>query len=727
MKKPGNKSNKEILLKEIEATRKRLVELEMELHQESKVVDAPDKFKALIDSTLVKVVEFHNDPKRILDKGTITINDERFVMMRADSISFDFIKTVEQFYKSKNKMDAFQLSSSLLYDLSHVLGREDAKRMKEKMEITDELEHLTVGPIHFAFTGWAKVEFLPECNPVPNESFFLKYIHHHSFEAEAWKNKNEKSEHPVCVWNAGYAAGWCAESMGVELVAVELECEAMGHDNCLFIMAPPDKIEDYLSIEIKNRKLEHKPLIPHLFYQQLKEEQLIENDKLLNEALKSSKIGVFKLLFENEKLFWSDELYKFFEVDFNKTSKELNEHYYTCMTEESKKELQEKVEYLIKTGEPYTIKHIIKLPNNKQKWLKCSGIPVVDSEQKIIGISGVVREITHRVLEGRDLDIFFDLSVDLQCIVSSEGYFIKASPSWSKLLGYTMEELTSQPFTNFIHPDDLESTHKEMEVLNSGALSVNFENRYITKSGDIVRINWNSKKDDMTNLYYCSARDVTEERLKREELLSDLSEKEILLREIHHRVKNNLQIISSLLSLQSGNHGKNKELKKLYDDSQNRIKSMAAIHELFYQSESLDKIDFSDYIRKLIYDLVNTFKGDNNNVKINLEVEKVFLNLDTAVPLGLIINEIISNALKHGIKDNNEGVINIHLQEVKHTFFNLKISDNGIGIPDGIDISTTESLGFTLITSLIEQLDGTYKLTSSSNGTSYNIAFHRQK
>jgi two-component sensor histidine kinase len=266
-----------------------------------------------------------------------------------------------------------------------------------------------------------------------------------------------------------------------------------------------------------------------------------------------------------------------------------------------------------------------------------------------------------------------------------------------------------------------------MESLNSGALSVNIENRYITKNGKIVRINWNSKRDELTRLYYCSARDVTDEYNKKEKLLSNLSEKEILLREIHHRVKNNLQIISSLLSLQSGNQAKNKELKKLYEDSQNRIKSMAAIHELFYQSESLDKINFSDYIHKLSHDLVSTFKGERNNITINLEVDKILLNLDTAVPLGLIINEIISNALKHGILGDKEGTIGIHLQEIRPGFFKLTIGDDGVGIPEGLTIGESESLGFTLITSLIDQLDGKYYLNSSQQGTHYDISFHKQK
>lgn len=727
MKNTENKSKKELLLEEIELTRKRLVQLELELHKESKIIEAPATFHEIIDSTLVKVLGFHNDPKRILNKGAITISDERFVMMRAESISFDFIKTVEQFYQSKNKIDAFQLSSSLLYDLSHVLGREDAKKMRQKMGITDGLELLTVGPMNFAFTGWAKVEFLEDCNPAADGSFFLKFIHHNSFEAEAWINKSETSAHPVCIWNAGYSSGWCAESMGIELTTVEIECKAMGHEHCLFIMAPPDKIEGYLEKEVKQRKIKHKPLIPHLFYNQLKEEQLLENDKMLNEALKSSRIGVFKLLFETNKLFWSDELYKIFEADMNKSSDELNHHYYDCMLPEDIEQLNEKVQQLIAKGEHYDIRHTIDVPSGKRKWLKCSGLPVFDDEHNIIGVSGIVREITHGVTEGRDLDIFFDLSVDLQCIASEKGYFIKASPSWSKLLGYSIQELTSQPFINFIHPDDLEQTVLEMEALNSGALSVNFENRYITKNGEIVRINWNSKRDDLTRLYYCSARDVTDEYNKKEELLSNLSEKEILLREIHHRIKNNLQIISSLLSLQSGNQAKNKELKKLYEDSQNRIKSMAAIHELFYQSESLDKINFSDYIHKLSHDLVSTFKGERNNITINLEVDKILLNLDTAVPLGLIINEIISNALKHGILGNKEGTIGVHLQEIRPGFFKLNIGDDGVGIPKGVTIEESESLGFTLITSLIDQLDGKYYLNSSPQGTHYDISFHKQK
>jgi two-component sensor histidine kinase len=227
----------------------------------------------------------------------------------------------------------------------------------------------------------------------------------------------------------------------------------------------------------------------------------------------------------------------------------------------------------------------------------------------------------------------------------------------------------------------------------------------------------------MTGLIYCTVRDVTKEKIAKEKLLSNLSEKEILLREIHHRVKNNLQIISSLLSLQSGLDKKNLDLTNLYSDSQNRIKSMAAIHEMFYKSENLDKVDFSLYLKKLISDLIHTFRGPKNEITLDLKTTKVWVNLDTAIPLGLIINEIITNSIKHGIKPGTKGVITARFEKITGQRLKLIIGDNGIGTTDIFDDEKESTLGIMLINSLVDQLDGTINQLSDLPGTVYEIIF----
>lgn len=713
--------------KRIDELQSELLALKNKLTEHTSLVIAPHEFQEVIDKVSLKVIDWYSSMRTESERGSTYLNNDRIITLRAKSISFDFIQAFHRIYEDGLAPEGKKLGLSILYDLGYILGKQDARIYRETMNPENFLEHVAAGPMHFALSGWAKVEFLKDSIPEKSEDFVLRYIHHNSFEADGWKQEGIQSDTPICSWNIGYSAGWCEECIGIPLSAAELSCTACGDDHCYFIMAPTTRIHQVIEEERNKMNLSRPFLLPDHFEIKVFHEKLIENDYLLDEALKLAKIGIWKFIPKKSRLFWSKELYRIFQITDTLHNENLLEYYYSCLTQQDLLELQRLTDRLLESGEQYNFTHKIILPDGKTKWLECTGQPIHGDDGSIIGVSGVVKEITEEVREIRDLDIFFNLSVDLQCIASDSGYFLKVSPSWSKLLGYSTQELTTQPFTNFVHPDDLEATYNEMGKLNHGALSVNFENRYLTKDGKVVIIGWNSTKDPINQLYYCSARDVTAERQKRDELISDLSEKDMLLREIHHRVKNNLQIISSLLSLQSGQKHVNKKLSKLYLDSQSRIKSMAAIHELFYQSENLNHIDFSHYIHKLVRDLLHTFKGERHDVQLKIDVQRVFLNLDTAVPLGLIMNEIITNSLKHGLTELTDGLIEITLSEQGNGYFHLLIGDNGKGMETPINIEESDSLGLTIISSLVEQLDGHYKLQSSNLGTFYDITFKTQR
>ena len=203
------------------------------------------------------------------------------------------------------------------------------------------------------------------------------------------------------------------------------------------------------------------------------------------------------------------------------------------------------------------------------------------------------------------------------------------------------------------------------------------------------------------------------------------AEKVVLLREIHHRVNNNMQIISSLLSLQS-NYTRDKEYIDILSESRNRVKSMALIHEKLYQSKDLANIDFADYIKTLISNLYTFYSMSTENISLNIDVKDVVLGIDTAIPCGLVINELLSNSLKHAFPEGRKGEIRITLKktgDVLKPDYKLTVSDNGVGIPEGVDIRKTESLGLPLIMTLIEhQLMGTIEL-DRTNGTSFHISF----
>ncbi len=217
-------------------------------------------------------------------------------------------------------------------------------------------------------------------------------------------------------------------------------------------------------------------------------------------------------------------------------------------------------------------------------------------------------------------------------------------------------------------------------------------------------------------------RDITEKKQADENLLASLKEKEVLLKEVHHRVKNNLQVISSILNLQSS-YVKEESTLQILRESQNRIKSMSFIHESLYQTKNFSSINFSEYIVNLSKNLVHSYQVFSNLIELKFNVGELDLNLDQAIPCGLIINELVSNALKYAFNEDQEGTIYIGLRE-ENNHIHLKVEDDGKGLPEGFDYTSTETLGLQLVLTLVEQLDGKIEL-DSRGGTKYLIIFEK--
>ena len=207
---------------------------------------------------------------------------------------------------------------------------------------------------------------------------------------------------------------------------------------------------------------------------------------------------------------------------------------------------------------------------------------------------------------------------------------------------------------------------------------------------------------------------------------ASLKEKEVLLREIHHRVKNNMQVISSLIRLQSRNVKDEQQIEML-KESQNRIKAMALIHEKLYRSKDLANIDFNDYINNLVNDLFLSYKVSTGKVALKMNIEAVSFGIDTAIPCGLIVNELVSNSLKYAFPEGKDGEIKISLRTLEEGDIELIVSDNGVSIPKDLDFRNTESLGLRLITNLAEkQLQGKVEL-NRNEGTKFQIIFKEAK
>ncbi|ERN41979.1 PAS domain S-box [Rubidibacter lacunae KORDI 51-2] len=216
-------------------------------------------------------------------------------------------------------------------------------------------------------------------------------------------------------------------------------------------------------------------------------------------------------------------------------------------------------------------------------------------------------------------------------------------------------------------------------------------------------------------------RDISDRKLAECELKASLEEKELLLKEVHHRVKNNLQVISSIFSLQSQAIADPQALA-LLEDSQNRIGSMALIHEKLYQSARLANIDFSDYIRDLTEHLIASYNANPAWIETDTHIDDVRLTLDSAIPCGLLINELVSNALKHAFPDGRRGRIAIEFRTLEDGNLRLRVEDNGVGLPEGLDSNETNSLGLSLIASLAEQLRGRLQVTNTT-GACFEVVF----
>jgi PAS domain S-box-containing protein len=219
--------------------------------------------------------------------------------------------------------------------------------------------------------------------------------------------------------------------------------------------------------------------------------------------------------------------------------------------------------------------------------------------------------------------------------------------------------------------------------------------------------------------------EIAERRIAEERVYASLVEKEVLLKEIHHRVKNNLQIISTLLDLQSDSI-RDEEAIRSFRESQDRIKAMALIHERLYESPDIASIDFCRYIGDLSVNLFNSYQTDPGRVSLKVDCGDISMGIDRAIPCGLIVNELVSNALKHAFPDGRQGEISIRLHAGDDGMIRLTVSDNGKGLPPGVDFRKTSTLGMQLVNMLARQLGGQLSLESAS-GTAFTIDFLRSR
>mgnify|MGYP001062043647 CR=1 FL=1 len=380
------------------------------------------------------------------------------------------------------------------------------------------------------------------------------------------------------------------------------------------------------------------------------------------------------------------------------------------------------------TGKPQEDQ--VKTPDDRYWYIR--GYPVLDEKGQVAALIEVTLEITETVKAQLDLkaseERYRRLAENAQDIIYRyrfypERGFEYVNPAATVITGYTPEEHYADPDLGF--KIVVEEDRPLLEKMSTAEISQPVVLRWRRRDGEII---WTEQRnvpiyDEEGRLVALEGivRDVTE-RIKREEALKkSLKEKEILLREIHHRVKNNMQVISSLLNLQAALMDDPK-IKEIFKQCQKRIRSMAQVHEKLYASPDLTAIDFADYIQSLAKTIYQEYEWQLGQIELKTKLEPIAININQAVPLGLIVNELITNSLKHAFPERRKGTIWIVLKRLDEKRAWLQVKDDGVGLPEGIDLKKPKTMGLIIIEALVEQLEAKMEIIREG-GTDIRLTF----
>ena len=353
----------------------------------------------------------------------------------------------------------------------------------------------------------------------------------------------------------------------------------------------------------------------------------------------------------------------------------------------------------------------VERPDGSIRWVHDRAFPVRDQSGKVTRIVGIAADITKEKYAEEKLRA---ATAMLSSLINHLNSGIMVEDEARRITH--VNEAFNKTFNVPIPPQSLLGVDSRLLFIQTASFAERIEQ--VIKAGIPVlgeEIGWKGRiflrnyvplsMNEDSHYHLWQYQDVTDSRKAEEQIKSSLKEKEVLLKEIHHRVKNNLQIVSSLLNLQ-GAEIEDPTASQKFRDSQDRVKAMALIHERLYQSSDLAKIDFAGYVRSLTGHLLRSYKVDTNAIRLILEVDSVPMNLDVAIPCGLMINELVSNALKYAFQQRGDNEIKIRFSEGNEGALRLVVRDNGIGFPENLNPEESDSLGLKLVRTLTEQLGG---------------------
>lgn len=316
-----------------------------------------------------------------------------------------------------------------------------------------------------------------------------------------------------------------------------------------------------------------------------------------------------------------------------------------------------------------------------------------------------------------ELEKYFQTALDMFCIAQIDGTFMKLNPQWGKSLGYRTESLIGRNFMDFVHPDDVASTVEAVGRLGRREEVLNFVNRYRCSNGEYRWIEWRSAMNG--GLIYAAARDITERVDAEERIRQLLDEKDLILREVHHRIKNNMSTMTSLLMLQASLSDDERVSQALLE-AKGRLQSMGVLYEKLYRSDDLQAMSVRVYLLALIEQIAELYP-DGSMVEMDERIEDFPLGVKELSSIGIVVNELISNSMKYAFAGRASGRILVEARR-DGCRATIAVTDDGVGLPASVDPATTGSFGLRLVGALAEQLRATLDV-ERSNGTRFSLTF----
>ncbi len=363
-------------------------------------VRVPKQFEPIFQKAQEYVSTYFSQKKEDASTGTIEVFGQRYILVRAASMSVDFFDTIKGMFKDWGEEKASEMARSLLFDVAHTIGKMDARNFHQRMGLQDPIEKLSAGPIHFSHTGWAFVDISAESKPTADENYYLIYDHPFSFEADAWEKSGKKSSACVCTMNAGYSSGWCEESFGIPLVASEIMCKAKGDSACRFIMAHPSRMAQYLHAYLRSHpEISDNAMLYRTggFFQEFKQaqESLRKSEERFKQVAENAGDRIWEVNAEGLYTYSSPVVEKI--LGYKPEELVGKKYFYDFFTPDVKEELKKAAFEVFTRKEGF--RGLIN-PNMHKNGsiviLETNGTPIVDDKGNLCGYRGADRDITER-------------------------------------------------------------------------------------------------------------------------------------------------------------------------------------------------------------------------------------------------------------------------------------------------------------------------------------------